>query len=452
MANTENPPSDLRVECAETSSVLRSLKVEVDAGRVSKAFERAYGELKKNARVKGFRPGKVPRSVLERMYGASMPEEVERALVSETLAKAIEQAGVTPVSEPDIEAEQPDDGKPFHYMARVEIKPDIELPDLSGVAGRKPQVSVEDEDVVRELEQLVERNVQWIEEGEDVAAAEGHSVTLDFVGRVDGEIFQGGTGQGMDVQIGSDTMVPGFEDQLVGAVAGEDRQVSVSFPESYGPEELNGKDAVFDCHIVAIKRRERPALDDEFAKDIGDDTLDELRGRIRDDLVAQREDGAEKALNASLMNSLLAQTDFEVPPGVVARQLQSQLRSMHQQYQGQVPDDVLHEQLKRMEEDGLPAAERRVREALLLDAVCTSAEIEVTPDEVDARLGEMAESQGMELDQLKMMAAQQGLGESIESELRDKKAYAYLAEQAKIEEFDPADASDEEIAADESAD
>jgi trigger factor len=450
MANADSPSDDLRVECSETSSVLRSVSVEVDAARVAKAFDRAYSELKKGARVKGFRPGKVPRSVLERMYGASMPEEIERALVTETLPKAIEQAGVTPVSEPDIEAEQPADGKPFHYTARVEIKPEIELPALSGLKGRKPVASVADEDVQSELEQLAERNVQWIEEAEDVAAADGHSVTLDFVGRVDGEVFQGGSGQGMEVQIGSGTMVPGFEEQLVGVVAGDDRQVSVTFPESYGPEELNGKDAVFECHIVAVKRREEPNLDDEFAKDLGEfETLDELKDRIRKDLAAQRESSSEQALNASLMDSLLEQCDFEVPPGVVARQLQSQLHSMHQQYQGKVPDDVLREQLGRMEQDGLPAAERRVREALALDAVVVAEGIAVTPDEVDARLAEMAESQGMELDQVKMMAAQQGWGDAIEAELKDKKAYAHLAEQAEIEEFDPALAIDDAVLDDE---
>ena len=444
---------DIRVECAETSPVIRTLTVEVDPARVDRAFDRAYGDLRKSVRVKGFRPGKVPRSVLERMYGAGMPDEIERVLVSETLAAAIEQAEVMPVSEPDIDAEAPQPGTAFRYTARVEVKPEITLPDLSGLEGTRPLVEVTDADVDAELEQIRERNAALVEESEDTEAADGHTVTIDFVGRIDGETFQGGTAQGVDLQLGSGTMVPGFEDQLIGTKAGDDRQVTVTFPDDYGPEELNGKEAVFDCHVVAVKRREVPDLDDELAKDVGDfDSLEALRERIASDARKQREAQSERALNQSLIDSLVALSDFEVPPGIVERQLQGQMRSMHDQFHGRVPDDMLHEQLRRMQEDGRPMAEKRVREALLLEKIVSEQELSAGEEEVEERLGEMADAQGMELDQLRTMAAQQGWLQAIEHELVEKKAYGWLAEQATIRDVDPAEADDEAGSEDADAD
>ncbi len=433
----EAAEQDIRVECAETSSVIRSLSVEVDSARVRRAFDRAYGDLQRNARVKGFRPGKVPRSVLERMYGASMPDEVERLLVSETLAAAIGQAKVTPISEPDIDAEPPQPGSAFRYTARIEIKPEFSLPEMSGLRGRKPTVQVSDAEVEGELERIRERSAKLIEEPEDTIAAEGHTLTIDFVGRVDGQTFQGGTAQGVDIQLGTGTMVPGFEEQLLGVRAGDDRRLEITFPADYGPAHLNGKLAAFECHVVAVRRRELPALDDELAKDLGEfESLAELRVRIESDKRKQLEVASRRILNQSLIESLIGLCSFEVPPGIVERQLQGQLRSMHDQFNGRVPTEVLHQQLRRMQEDGRPVAEKRVREALLLEKITSDQALSVGSDEIDARLAEMAESQGMEVGALRSMAETQGWLQSIEHELLEQKAYAWLAGQASIEEVD----------------
>lgn len=438
----EQIQDDIRVECAETSPVIRSVSVEVDADRVKRAFDRAYRELGRSARVKGFRPGKVPRSVLERMYGAGMPEEIQRALVSETLAVAIEQAKVTPVSEPDIDAEPPQPGQAYRYTAIVEVKPEFVLPDVSGVTGQRPIVSVADEEVDAELDRIREHHVKLVEEPEGTEAVDDHVLTLDFEGRIDGELFQGGAAKGADLRLGAGTMVPGFEDQLLGARAGDDRQVTVTFPDDYGPAELNGKEAVFDCHVVAVRRRELPELDDELAKDAGEfETLDELREKIVADRRKQQDDAADRALNESLIESLIALTDFEVPPGVVERQLQSQMRQLHEQFQGRVPDEVIHQQLRRMQEDGRPVAERRVREALLIEKIVAEQDLAAADEEVDGRLQDMADAQGMDVATLRPMAEQQGWLQAIEHEVVEQKAYAWLAEQATVEDVDPAAAA-----------
>ena len=428
---------EIQVECEETSSVLRSLSVEVDVARVGRVFEAAYAELRKTARVRGFRPGRVPRKVLEQMYGAQMPDQVERTLVSETLGAAIERAEVSPISEPDIEAQRPEEGQAFRYTVRVEVKPEIELPDLGELVGHRPAVHVVETEVEAEVEQMRERHAQWVEESESAEATEGHSLVLDFVGRIDGETFQGGSAEGAELQLGSGTMVPGFEDQLVGVRAGEERQVQVTFPDDYGSADISGKDAVFDCKVSAVRRREKPELDDEFAKDLGDfETVDALRTQIRGDLETQRASQADQALDQSLMESLLGLCDFEVPPGVVDRQLQSQMQSLYQQFQGRMPDDMIQQQLRRMQEEGRPAAERRVQEILVMEAVAAANEIEVSSEEVDDRLHEMAESQGMEVSELRKMAEQQGWFPAIEAELRDKKVHALLAESADIQEVE----------------
>ena len=438
MVEAGSAKEDIRVECSETSSVLRSVRVEVDAARVGKAFDSAYGELRKTASIKGFRPGKVPRSVLERLYGASMPDQVERVLVSETLASAIETAEVMPVSEPDIDAERPEPGSPFCYTAHVEVKPQIELPDLSQVEGRKPIVLVGDDEVEAELESQREKAIKWVEEPEEIAAADGHSLTMNFVGRIDGEVFQGGSGDGVNLELGTGSMIPGFEDQLVGVKAGESRQLEVTFPDDYGPEELNGKPATFDCEVTAVRRKELPELDDDFAKDLGDfENLDAFRAQLRGDLEGTRNESAARALDRSLMDSLIELCDFEVPPGVVQGQLESQMQSMHRQFQGRVPEDVLHEQLRRMQEDGRPMAERRVREMLLVDAIAGDQSMEVSPEEVDGRLEEMASGQGMDLEQIRSMAKSQNWLPAVEQEVRERKVYAHLAECAKIVDVEP---------------
>ncbi|HKX45341.1 MAG TPA: trigger factor [Planctomycetota bacterium] len=425
------------MECLETSPVIRSLRVEVDAERVQKAFDRLYTELRRTARVKGFRPGKVPRAVLERMYGSSAPEEVERALVSETLAAAIHESGVLPLGEPDVDAETPAPGAAFHYTARVEVRPAITLPDPAQLRGRKPIVRVSDEEIDAELERLREHHVALVEEPEGTPAVNDHVVTLDFTGTVDGEPFPGGSAKGVDIRLGTGTMVPGFEEQLVGVRAGEDRRLSVTFPQDYGRAELAGKQAEFECHVVAVRRRELPALDDELAKDVGEfESLAELRARIASDRRKRKETAAERALHQSLMESLLALTTFEVPPGVVERQLQGQLRSLHDQFQGRVPHEVLVQQLRRMQEDGRPVAERRVREAFLLQAIVEREQLRATPEEIDARLAEMAGAQGMELAKLRSAAQEQGWLGALEHELVEQRAYAWLAERANVEEVE----------------
>ncbi len=426
------------IDTEETSPVVRTLEVTVDAARVDRAFARVYDELKKTARIKGFRPGKVPRPVLERMYGATVPDEIERVLVSETLAGAIQQADVAPLSEPSVDAGTPEPGTVFSYKARVEVKPEVELPDLTAITAERPIVSVGDDEIQAEIERIRDQLAPLVEAEEGTALEDGHTAVIDFVGRVDGEAFEGGTGDGVELEIGSGRFIPGFEEQLVGHASGDDVEVNVTFPEDYGHDELAGKDAVFSTTIQAVKHKQPAELDDEFAKDVGEfDTLAELEQRIRDDLTKQREEASTEALNRSLMDAILDQVDFEVPPGVVERQLRNHMEQTHRQFQGRVPDEVLRDQLMRLQEDGRPQAERRVREAFVLEAVARENDVEVEDAALDERLGELAEAQGVTVDKFKQTAEEQGWIQAIREQLLDQAVFGYLAGQATVNDVQP---------------
>lgn len=439
MAQVETDRDDIQIQTEEVSAVVRELAIEVEAKRVDAAFGRVVNELRKTARVRGFRPGKVPANVIKQMYGEGLAEEIERQLVRETLADAAELAGLEPVVEPQIEAEVPSEGKAFRYKARIEIKPSVELPDLTSLSGERPRVEVGDDELLTELESLRERSVAWVEEDEDVLAENGHQVTIDFVGSIDGVEFEGGSAEGVDLELGSGRMIPGFEEQLVGAKSGEERNLNVSFPEDYGNDELSGKEAVFKATVTAIKRKELPELDDDFAKDLGQDfeTLDDVREKIKEGLTSQRQHASDHALHKSLLDDLVTRTSFEVPPSLVERQLESQLQQFEQQMQGRVPEPDLRARLSQMREEGWDDAKRRVQEGLLLEAVARAAELEATDEEIDARLDEMAAGQGVDAKLMHDMANAQGWRPAVAAEVVDRKALEHLVETANVESVDP---------------
>jgi trigger factor len=274
-------------------------------------------------------------------------------------------------------------------------------------------------------------------EPEDTQAENDHQVTVDFVGCIDGVEFEGGTAQGVEIELGSGRMIAGFEEQLVGARSGEQRDLNVRFPDEYGNAELSGKQAVFAAEVTAVKRRELPELDDDLAKDLGEfETIEEVRDKIREDLHTQRQRASDQALQKSLLEDLVTRTSFEVPPSLVERQLESQLQQFEEQLRGRVPDEDLRARSAQMREEGWDEAKRRVQESLLLESVAKSAELEASDEEVDQRLDEMAEAQGAEAKMMHDMAETQGWRQAISAEVVDRKALALLEERAQIVEVE----------------
>ena len=423
------------VSAVENSSVVRTLTVEVDAARVKRAFDKAYQDLGRSVSVKGFRPGKAPRSVLESLYGAALREEIERTLVNETLPEAVQQTGVAPVSEPQIESETPAASRAFKYTATIEVLPKIELPEWRGLPGTKPPVIVRDDEVDQELEALRARRAPLVDV--DGPADTGHTLTIDYQGTIDGKPFEGGSAESASIEIGSGGYIPGFEDQLRGARAGDARELSVTFPADYGASELQGKAAVFAVHVKAVQRRESPALTDEFAKSLGDEgvtTVEALRARVRGDLEARRERAAREELRKSVMEALVALAKFEVPPGLVTRRVSQRLESAHQQLGQFMPHEELHARMDQWREEWRPDAEREVRESLLLEAIADDEKIEVGDEQLTERIAQMARDQGLASERLRKQYEERGMLESLRDRMRVDVALDRVLALAKVAE------------------
>lgn len=425
----------VRSEIREEGEIARVVEVTVDPARVAAAFDRAFRALGRQVRVRGFRPGRAPRSVLQKLYGAGVAEDVERALVGDTLGAVLEQAGLEPVSEPAVEAEPPQEGGAFSYRVRVEVKPRIELGELSGLGARRPPPDVEEAEVERELESLRQRHASLPEEPEETPAAPGHLLTVDFEGRIDGRPFEGGTGRGVTLELGAGQLIPGFDEQLTGARAGQQRTVRVRFPADYAHSELTGKDAEFDVHVVAVRRRELPALDDEFAKDLGDfETLDALRARVREHLEATREREVRAALRRSVLDSLIERAPFPVPPGLVEQRLHRRLHSArHELEERGVPPQTLEAQLARWEEEWRRLAEREVREEWLLAEVARLQELAVTDAELDAKVSELAAAREEDPRKLRKTYREAGVYDALRRQLLEDKAVEFLLREATVE-------------------
>lgn len=429
----DSPP--IRVESTRQSPVRHELEVEVPADRVDRLFDRAYRSLGRRARVRGFRPGRAPRQVLERLYGPTVAEDVERELLQESLPEALREAGLDPVAEPAVDAEPPTPGAAFRYRALVETRPEIGPVGWEGLAGQRPVFRVDEAHVARELEQLRERFAEMVEEPEGTPVATGHVVTLDFEGRIDGKPFPGSRGEGVRLEVGSGRFPPGFEDQLLGARAGEEREIRIAFPEDVGNPELAGREAIFSVRVLAVARRELPELDDEFARDVGDfETLEELRERIRAELRASAEREARSALERSVTDALLERNPVEAPPALVERVLGARLRRLRQELEGRVPEAELEARLEGLAASWRADAEREVKVDLLLDAVADAEDIRVTDDEVEAHLRGQAEQRGVEAEQLLQAYRRAGLLGAVRSELRSRRALERIVERAEVEE------------------
>ncbi len=426
----------LRVEVREEGAATRWLEVEVPSARAAKSFERAYRGLARSARVRGFRPGKAPLSVLRRMYGPAVAEDVERELVAETLPEALERTGLSPVSEPSIDATAPEEGATFAYRARIEVKPAIALGDVTALPAQRPSSVVAEGDIDEELEALRQRHATLIEEPEDTAAARGHFLNIDFVGRIDGEPFEGGSVRDHTVELGSEQLIPGFEEQLIGARAGEDRTLQIRFPEDYGSPVLAGKEAEFRVHVSAVRRREVPVLDDEFAKDLGDfETLAQVREKIRDTLVSAKERRARMELRRSLLGALIARVPVEVPANLLRDRLERRLHSAAHDFEKRgVRRELVGRQLARLEEDWRPLVEREIREEWLLQALAEREGLQLDDAELDERIERMAEEQGADSDRLRQAYREAGALDVLRAQLLEDKAFEFLLAAATIEE------------------
>ena len=289
----------MSVQVEKLEKNMAKLTIEVPVETVEKAIQNAYQKMKKNINIPGFRKGKAPRQLIEKMYGKEVfYNDAIDEMLQNSYADAVEECGEEVVSRPELNIVQMESKSPFIYTATVALKPEVTLPEYKGIEVEKTPVEVHDEEIEAELLKEKEANARTITV-EDRPVADKDIVTLDFEGFVDGEAFEGGKGENYDLTIGSGAFIPGFEEQLVGAKIGEDLDVNVTFPENYNAKELAGKAAVFKCRVNGIKVKELPEVDDEFAQEVSEfETLDEYKADIRERLLKDKEEDAKKIMES----------------------------------------------------------------------------------------------------------------------------------------------------------
>lgn len=424
----------LQVEKLEKN--MAKLTIEVEAAEVEKAIEKAYQKNKGSISVPGFRKGKVPRQMIEKMYGKEVfYEDAVNDMIPTAYEKALDECEEDIVSAPKIDVTQIEAGKPFIFTAEVALKPEVKLGKYKGVKIDKVDAEVTEEEVNAEIDKERERNARNITV-EDRAVKDGDMTVIDFEGFVDGEAFEGGKGENYPLTIGSGAFIPGFEEQLVGAEIGKEIEVNVTFPEEYQAEELKGKAAVFKCTVKEIKEKELPELDDEFAGEVSEfDTLAEYKEDVKKNLAQKKEKDAKNAKEDAVIDAIIADSDMEIPEPMVATQqrqmvddfaqrIQMQGLSMDQYFQFTGSNyEMLIEQVK-------PQAEKRIKSRLVLEAVVAKEKIEVSEEEYEKETERMAEVYQMEVDKVREM-----LGENekkqIMQDLAIQKAVEFVVENAK---------------------
>jgi trigger factor len=416
------------------------LDVEVDAEQLAGALDQAYRKLVKDVHVPGFRKGKAPRVVFENYVGkAALYNEAVEYVIPEAYMQAVNETGVEPVAQPQLEIEQVEEGKAVKFKATVRVKPEVTLGQYSGLEVTKPNAEVDEQDVDKELVKLQERHAQLInlEEG---AVASDDIALIDFVGRKDGVEFEGGQGTDYSLEIGSGSFIPGFEDQLIGAVVGETKDITVTFPEDYPNEDLKGQEAVFTVTVKGIKRKELATLDDEFAKDVSEfDTLEELRTDLLNKLKEAAEIRAQQQIKGEAVQKAVENATVDIPEEMedtrvdemvvnMERRLASQGLTMENylKYTGSTTDDLK----KSLRDD----ARRGVKTTLVLEAIVNKESIEVSDEDLEKEISTMADNYQQDPQVLRKILEGQNQIEFIREGLQQQKAIDYIAEQVTLVE------------------
>ena len=441
----------VQVENLEKS--MAKLTITVSAEDFEKALQRAYQKQKKNISIPGFRKGKVPRQVIEKMYGAGVfYEDAANSILPGAYADAAKESGLDITSTPQIDVTQIEKGKDFIFTATVALKPDVVLGQYKGVEVPKPDRTVTDEDVEKALKEEQEKNARQITV-EDGGAENGDSVVMDYEGKIDGEPFEGGSAKNHTLVLGSGSFIPGFEDGLLGVKGGETRDVEVTFPEDYHAEELKGKKAVFTCKVEKVTRKELPELDDEFAQEVSEfDTLDAYKADVRKNLETKKEEAARQEIKDNAVSKAAQNSTIEIPAPMIdtqadrmidnfARRLQAQGMSMQQYMQFTGSDEnMMREQVK-------PQAEIQIRNQLTLEKIAEAENIQVSDEEVDQEIEKMAKAYNMEPDKMKEIIGDEEK-ENIRKDLADQKAMDLVAAAAVEVEKKEEPAKAEEAAED----
>ena len=419
--------------CEKLEKSQVALTIEVGAAEFEAAVEKAYQKMRRKINVPGFRPGKAPRKMIERMYGAEVFfEEAINIAFPEAYEAAVEQEKLQVVGYPAVEmvGEVTKDG--FTFKATAPVYPEVTLGEYKGLKAEKPEVKVTAADVNERLKTLADRNTRLV--SVDRAAKNGDTAVIDFEGFLDGKPFEGGKGENHSLELGSGSFVPGFEDQVIGMKAGEEKDIDITFPENY-TKDLAGKQVVFHVKVNEVKEKQTPALDDEFAKDVSEfETLKELKDDTKAKITAEREQSAKIAFENALLEKVAGDIKADIPEVMIEEQCRRFLDEFKQRLQAQgIPYDQYckmtgMDEAKFME-DGREPAVRQVKMDLAIAAIIKAENLDVTDEEIEEKYKSMAEQYGMELDMLKKYLD----APTVRNQLLNEKAIAVVVDSAKAE-------------------
>ncbi|MEG0107552.1 MAG: trigger factor [Lachnospiraceae bacterium] len=407
----------LQVEKLEKN--MAKLTIEASAEELEKAIQGAYMKQKGKINVPGFRKGKVPRAMIEKMYGVEIfYDEAANTLIPEAYGKAYDECELEIVSQPTVDIVQIEKGKPFIFTAEVAIKPEVTLGQYKEIEVEKASNEVTEEEINQEIKKEQEKNARTIVV-EDRPVQDGDEVVLDFEGFVDGVAFEGGKGENYPLVIGSNSFIPGFEAQLIGVQAEQSVEVTVTFPEDYHSEDLKGKEAVFHCTLHEIKTKELPEVDDEFAAEVSEfDTLDEYKADVEAKIKERKEKENKNKKEEKVIEKIIENASMDIPEPMVESQVKQMAEDFAQRIQQQGLSAEQYFQYtgmtaEKMLEEFKPQAIKRIQTRLVLEAIVHAENIEVSEDKVDAEIAKMAEAYQMEVDKIKEL-----IGESEKKQMK----------------------------------
>ena len=426
----------IKVEKTDKTNEVK-LTFTVEAEKFDEGMKKVYAKTAKYFSIPGFRKGKAPMSLIEKTYGASIfYEDTFNEIVPEIYEDELKANNIDAVSRPEIEITQMEKGKDLIFTAIVQTKPEVKLGKYKGIELEKSDVSVMAADVKKELERMAEKNSRLVTV-EDRAVKNKDIAVIDFEGFVDGVAFEGGKAEKHELEIGSKTFIPGFEDQVIGMKIGEEKDINVKFPEEYFSKELAGKDATFKVKLHEIKVKELPAIDDEFAKDVSEfDTLKELKASIKEKLVEEKKNQAKYQLEESAIKAVSENTTIDIPSGMIETEIDNILKEIDGRlaYQGLNLEQYL-KMLNKSEDDMRKEYESQAAESvktrLVLEAIVKAEKIEATDAEIEEKIKEMAANYGKKEEEL---LNNENLKDYLKNNITTEKAIQFIVDNAKISE------------------
>ncbi|MGE5172228.1 MAG: trigger factor [Betaproteobacteria bacterium] len=416
----------------DISTVKKKLNIEVTPDAVTKEMDKAIADLAKKAKIPGFRPGKAPKNIVEKHYGDEVRNEVMHRLVTESYLKALQEHNLNPVDMPQIDnVSALAKGSPLTFTATVEVRPNIDLGTYDGIEVKEENITVSDDELNQTVDRLREMYAQ-LEVVEGRPLEKNDTAIIDFEGFREEKPIEGAKAADYMLSLGSNSLIPGFEEQLVGMNRGETRQVAVTFPADYNNKDLAGKDALFTVTLKEIKKKVLPELNDEFAKDVGNNaSVAELKEGIKKDIEIRKKNDQASAQRETLLSKLVDSHSFDVPPGMVERELHSMARSQTTRL-ARSGADVNTFDYAKFRAENRDLAEKRVKGILLLDVIAEKEKIEVTDQEVNSALAVMARSAGQTVDAVKKYyESLEGGLDNLRASLMREKTLSLLLSRAK---------------------